>query len=368
MNISKPTSVVTTTQQTNAAAPITKVSDQPAAATTKQALVQPLAPSAAKPEPYVGKVIAAQIGRISMLNGTDPEAGGVAWTRKLSDTDKFDKVGVFFEAEAKLTLIDDADADAVKAKVLAAGDNGTIANLLPKGYTGLASTFTCKWDRPNSRSGADFHDVYGDDAQGNAAKHNSQIRERRIGDTPDGKFETKLPAADVQGSAVLGRIECAKSTGPTRRTKESLIKEAVGVVNEMNKRGLTTPDARAAFAATLPQEQRENPMVLLCVEIPAFDPNTYADRINVDDIRHQLVLVDGAGKDAFLVTLDYVTGTRIDGGKKGSFVEFEIERMDGSTTKGGLSELIEMTNVIAKALGLTKSPAPKNARAWSVTE
>jgi hypothetical protein len=334
----------------------------------EQRTVEPPAPSASRGEPFVGRAVAAQIGRISMLQGTDPETGSVAYTRKLSETDRFDKVGIFFEAEAKLTLVDDADAPAVKEKVLAAGDAGSLAGLLPAGYDGKFADFTCKWDRANSRSGADFHDMYGDDAKGTLANAKASCRERRIGDTQDGKFETKLPSSDIQGSAVLGRIECAKSTGPTRRPKEAILNESIAVIGEMNKRGLKTPDARAAYVATLPLEQRENPLVLVGVEVPDFDPTTYKDRVQVDDIRHQLVLVNKQGQDAFLLTLDFVTAKRVDTGKTGTFVEFEIERMDGATNAAGLSELIELQNLVAKQLDLVKSPAPKNARGWEVTE
>ena len=335
----------------------------------KPQLVAPPAPTAGKKgEPFVGREIAAQIGRISMLNGLDPESGTVAYTRKLSETDRFDKVGIFFEAECKLTLIDDADADTVKARVLQAGDTGSLESVFPKGYTGPFSNFTCAWDRPNSREGAHFHDMYGDDVNGSAGKARCQIRERKIGDTQDGKFESKLPAVDIQGTAVLGRLECAKSTGPTRRTKESIVADAAKVIDEMNSRGLVTPDSRAAYVATLQLELKENPLVLLAVEVSDFDPHTYADRMQIDDVRHQLVIRDVDGKDAFLLTLDYVTATRIETGKSGSFVEFEIERMDGATNSAGLSELIELQAMVGKALGLTKSPAPKNARGWMVTE
>lgn len=399
-------------------------------APVKQALVEPPAPRAARPEPFVGAKTAAQIGRIAQLKGTDPDQGNVAYTRPLSNPDfaalsstlagtgitgfdaildkakstnkfprvsdleqlaknqdklaafdevraavvkaagdPFDKVGIFYEAEAKLTLIDDADAGEVKARVLNSGDTGKLAGLLPKGYAGAFADWDLKWDRPNSRSGADFHDVYGDDQNKNAAKANSSMRVRTIGDTQDGKFESKLPATDVQGSSVVGRLEVAKSTGPTRRSKESLIQEAIEVVDQMNAKALKDPASRAAFVHTLNESQRENPMVLLAVEIPDFDPRSFQDKLKVDDIRHQLVIVNPKdNKDMFLLTLDFVEATRIDTGKKGSFVEFEIERMDGSTTKAGLSELIELTNLVSKSLGLTKSPSNKYARGMQVTE
>ena len=393
-------------------------------------MVEPPAPSAKKAEPFVGAKTAAQIGRISQLKGIDPDKGSVAYTRLLSPPDfpglssllkgtgltgfeglldgaqskgkfprvseledlakaqgktaafekakagivkaagdPFDKVGIFFEAEAKLALIDDADALTGKARVLIAGDAGKLRGLLPDNYKGPFADWTMKWDRPNSRSGADFHDVYGDDKNNNAAKNNSSMRERTIGGTLDGKFESKLPASDVQGTAVLGRLECAKSTGPSRKNqKASLVEEAIRVIDQLNARGLKDIPSRAAYVHTLSESEKENPMVLMAIEIPDFDPRTFTDKLKVDDIRHQLVIQDASGTDMFLFTYDFVDATRIENGKKGSFVEVEIERMDGSTAKAGLSELIELTNQVSKALGLTKSPSNKYARGMQVTE
>jgi hypothetical protein len=429
MDIKKNKPVIPTATNSVAQTGNVKQAEASVVGSARQATVEPPAPSARRPEPFVGAKTAAQIGRISQLKGTDPENGSVAYTRPLSPPDfgklaatlkgagiagfeaildkaestkkfprvsdlealaaeqgktaafekvktdvvkhagdPFDKVGIFFEAEAKLTLIDDAEGPVVKERVLAAGDAGKLRGLLPDNYKGPFADWTVKWDRDNSRSGADFHDIYGDDKNNNAAKVNSSMRERTIGGTKDGKFESKLPASDVQGSAVLGRLECAKSTGPTRRSKQSLIDEAIKVIDQLNAKGLKDPDARAAFVHTLSESEKENPMVLMAIEIPEFDARSFTDKLKVDDIRHQLVIQDHSGKDMFLLTLDFVTATRIDTGKVGNFVEFEIERMDGSTAKPGLSELIELTNTVGKALGLTKSPANKYSRGMQVTE
>lgn len=307
-----------------------------------QALQTPMGPGK-KAEPFIGAQLAGQLARIPQLKGADIDAGNVAYTKKLSETDKFDKFGIFFEAETKMCPIDDAEVPQIKAKVLAAGDSGKFSGILPEGYKGKFENWGVKWDRANSRSGADFHDVYSDDKHASAAKANSSVRVRKIGDTQDGKFEVKLPGANIQGSAVLGRFEVATSIGPSRRSKEDVLANA--------RKG-----------------EIDNPATMLSREIPTFDWDTLEDKVKVDDIRHQLVLMDETGKDMFLVTLDFVHATRVATGKEGDFVEFEVERMDGSTSAAGLSELIEIENLLAKSLGLTKSPANKYVRSMMVTE
>jgi hypothetical protein len=308
-----------------------------------QALQTPMGPGK-KAEPFIGAQLAGQLSRIPQLKGQDIDAGNVAYTKKLGAADdRFDKFAIFFEAETKMCPIDDAEVPQIKAKVLAAGDSGKFSGILPAGYKGKFENWGVKWDRANSRSGADFHDVYSDDKNASAAKANSSVRVRKIGDTQDGKFEVKLPGANIQGSAVLGRFEVATSIGPTRRSKEDVLAEA--------RKG-----------------EIDNPATMLSREIPTFDWDTLEDKVQVDDIRHQLVLMDETGKDMFLVTLDFVHATRVATGKEGDFVEFEVERMDGSTSAAGLSELIEIENLLAKSLGLTKSPANKYVRSMMVTE
>lgn len=309
-----------------------------------QQLQTPMGPTQ-KGVPFIGAQLAGQLSRLPQLKGMDPDSGTVAYTKKLDPTgnDKFDKFGIFFEAETKMTPIDDAEVPQIKAKVLEAGDAGKFKVLLPDSYKGKFESWTVRWDRDNSRSGADFHDVYSDDKHNSAAKNNSSIRVRKIGDTQDGKFETKLPGANIQGSAVLGRFEVATSIGPTRRSKDDVL-------------------------AAAEKGEIDNPITLLKQEIPTFDPKSLDDKVKVDDIRHQLVLADDTGKDMFLITLDFVHATRIETGKQGDFVEFEVERMDGQTSAAALGELIELENLLAKSLGLTKSPANKYVRSMQVTE
>jgi hypothetical protein len=309
----------------------------------QQAVVPPLqTPDHAQlssDEQFIGQKLAMQFRRIPQFKGQTPS--NAAYKKILDPTgqDKRHSFSIFFEAESKQTFTDHADVEALGAAQIRALTEGLSA-LFPADKVAHLKGWTVKADKPDLKQGAHYHDYYWDDEKGSLAKQNAALRERVI-EGSIGKYESKTPGDQIQGSSVMGRNE----------------------FNHSLKTHTTADIIEAAKAGEI-----DNPVTALIREVPGFDLSTLRRRIEVSDLRQQYILVDDKGKEMFLLTLDQVTAADLDTKKEGHFHEVEIERMDGSTKPVDLRELIDLSNLLAEKFHLVPSPGTKYQRGRMVTE
>lgn len=204
-----------------------------------------------------------------------------------------------------------------------------------------------KIDKADKPKGAKYEDQYMDDKNGTLAKLGAMLRVRVI-EGGIGRVVCKLPSSMIQGSSVVGRIEMNISL--KSRTLAEVIAEAK-----------SNPEAL------------HNPLAQLKKLVPDLDLDSLAQRVTIDDIREQYIIVDPKGQDQFLVTLDHVTATNVNPdsankGKKASFTEVEIERMDGSTAPTDIQQIIDLSNSLAQRWGMVASPGTKAQRGQMLTE
>jgi hypothetical protein len=302
----------------------------------------------------IGKKITGQIKRLVQFGGQVPE--NVVYKKLLGDgTDPRNAFSIYFEPESKQTWADESGVAAFQAALRAGPQNG-IASLV--GDAAAFSKYDVIIDKKDKPTGANYMDLYFDDAKGTLNKSGGMVRVRVI-EGGIGRLVTKLPGELIQGSPVMGRIESNYSL--KEKTVTQLVAEA----------GPHNPD---------------NPISVLINQFPELDLSTLRPRVRIDDVREQYILAPqgqqfGNKKDVYLLTLDHVGSTRVDpskmkdlddfkalvDGRKGKFTEVEIERMDASRQAADIGALIKLCGALTEKWGLINSPGTKAQRGMMVT-
>lgn len=290
-------------------------------------------------EQFIGNKLAMQFRRVPQFNGQTPSKAGYKKILDPTGQDQRHAFSIFFEAESKQTFLDNADVEALAAAQRRALSEGP-AVLFPGGKAAHLTGWTVKMDKPELTKGTHVHDFYWDDDAGTLAKANAALRERVI-EGGIGKFESKTPGDQIQGSSVMGRVE----------------------FNHSLKTSTTATIIAAALAGEI-----DNPITALLRELPGVDLSTLRRRTEISDVRQQYILSNEQANDMFLLTLDKVTAGNLDTKTEGRFWEVEIERMDGSTKPVDLKELIDLSELLAEKFHLVASPGTKYQRGRMVTE